>query len=181
MRPPQTSTNLSGGAASSWSSRHIRSRGPSSARRPAPLKASGCGPVVAQKPIELVGPFFGEKEPGTLQLDRRVRSGDRLGEPMGPFNREVDVIRRPGNEGCGRIDSLFPRAGNLRLGISQTSEFMDLLERVVTAERLILEKIRCCFLVDGRHDRRELCVLRRGVIETTPCRRAMPRDKGTRS
>jgi hypothetical protein len=50
---------------------------------------------------------------------------------------------------CGRIDSLFPRAGNLWLGISQTSEFMDLFERVVTASGRFSRKFAVVSLLTG--------------------------------
>ena len=49
--------------------------------------------------IELVRSFFGKEEPRPLQLYRRLRSRDRLGQPMGPLHRKIDIIRRPGDEG----------------------------------------------------------------------------------
>jgi hypothetical protein len=80
------------------SARPLRSPRPSEPASAGPAQGpSGCGPVVAQEPIELIGPLFREEQPSTLQLDRRLCSGDRLGEPMRPFHREVDVIRGPGN------------------------------------------------------------------------------------
>src|SRR3984957_18679898 len=55
--------------------------------------------VVAQQLVEGLRPLLGEENPRTRQLDRRLRSGDRLSEPMRPLHREVDVIRTPDDEG----------------------------------------------------------------------------------
>jgi hypothetical protein len=55
--------------------------------------------VITQQSIELVRPFFREEDRSPLQLYRRLRSRDRLGEPIGPLHREVDVIRAPNDEG----------------------------------------------------------------------------------
>ena len=60
-----------------------------------------------------VRPFFREEDPGPLQFDRRLRSGDRLGEPMCPLHREVDVIRAPDDEGWR------PQRAQLRLDHSR--------------------------------------------------------------
>src|SRR6516164_5755867 len=51
--------------------------------------------MAAEQPIELARPFVREEDPGPLQLHRRLRSGDRLGEPMRPLHREIDVICAP--------------------------------------------------------------------------------------
>src|ERR1700756_5812928 len=61
--------------------------------------ALGRQQMVAEQPIELARPFFREEDPSPLQLHRRLRSGDRLSEPMRPLHREVDVIRTPDDEG----------------------------------------------------------------------------------
>src|SRR6516164_5030423 len=55
--------------------------------------------MVAEQPIEVARPFFREEDPRPFQLHRRLRSGDRLSEPMRPLHREVDVIRSPDDEG----------------------------------------------------------------------------------
>src|SRR5215831_20960100 len=55
--------------------------------------------MAAEQPIELARPFVREEDPGPLQRQRRLRSGDRLSEPMRPLHREVDVIRAPDDEG----------------------------------------------------------------------------------
>jgi hypothetical protein len=41
------------------------------------------------------------------------------------------------------MDSLFPRAGNLRLPVTQATEFADVFETVLEAARPIFEKIPC--------------------------------------
>src|SRR6516165_2432735 len=55
--------------------------------------------VIAQQLVERARSLFREEDPGPLQLHRRLRSGDRLSEPMRPLHREVDVIRAPDDEG----------------------------------------------------------------------------------
>src|ERR1700732_2120170 len=55
----------------------------------------------------------GKKIRAPLQLHRRLRSGDRLGEPMRPLHREVDVIRAPDDEGWR------PQLAQLRLDHSR--------------------------------------------------------------
>src|SRR6201987_4373513 len=55
--------------------------------------------VVAQQLVEVLRPLLGEENPRTRQLERRLRSRDRLSEPMSPLPPEVDVIRTPDDEG----------------------------------------------------------------------------------
>ena len=51
------------------------------------------------------------------------------------------------------MDSLFRRAGNLSLVISQTTEFADVFETVFAATRPIYEQIPCSFPVSGPADK----------------------------
>ena len=63
MRPPQTSTNLSGGAASLWPSPHTSVSGAVERASAGPRSETVRLPaVVAQEPVELVGPFFREED-----------------------------------------------------------------------------------------------------------------------
>jgi hypothetical protein len=55
--------------------------------------------VIAQQLVELVCSLFREEDPSALQLHRGLRSRDRLGEPMGPLHRKVDVIRTSDDQG----------------------------------------------------------------------------------
>ena len=49
--------------------------------------------------VELVCSLFREEDPSPRQLHRGFRSRNRLGEPMCPLHREVDVIRTPDDQG----------------------------------------------------------------------------------
>src|SRR5215831_7592750 len=53
----------------------------------------------AQQLVERARSLFREEDPSPLQLHRGFRSRNRLGEPMCPLHREVDVIRTPDDEG----------------------------------------------------------------------------------
>ena len=51
--------------------------------------------MTAQQKVELDSSLFRKEDPGAWQLHRRLRSRDRLGEPMCPLHREVDVVCPP--------------------------------------------------------------------------------------
>src|ERR1700694_4118305 len=51
--------------------------------------------MAAQQPIECVRPLLGKEKPRSGELDRRSRSWDRLGQPVRPFHREINIIRGP--------------------------------------------------------------------------------------
>src|ERR1700720_1745083 len=57
------------------------------------------GPMAAQQCIERAGAFFGEENPRPGEFDRWLCPRDRIGKPVGPFHRKVDVIRRPNDQG----------------------------------------------------------------------------------
>jgi len=56
------------------------------------------GPMAAQQPIECVRPLLGKEKPRSGELDRRARSWDRLGQPVRPFHRKVDIVRGPDDQ-----------------------------------------------------------------------------------
>src|SRR5467141_1568670 len=69
--------------------------------------------MTAQQKVELDSSLFREEDPGPLQLHRRLRSGDRLSEPMRPLHRKVGVIGAPDDEGWR------PQLAQLRLDHSR--------------------------------------------------------------
>ncbi len=54
--------------------------------------------MAAQQPIECVRPLLGKEKPRSGELDRRARSWDRLGQPVRPFHRKVDIVRGPDDQ-----------------------------------------------------------------------------------
>src|ERR1700687_38817 len=50
------------------------------------------------QPIECVRPLLGKEKPRSGELDRRSRSWDRLGQPVRPFHRKVDIVRGPDDQ-----------------------------------------------------------------------------------
>ena len=51
--------------------------------------------MTAQQKVELDSSLFRQEDPGAWQLHRRLRSRDRLGEPMCSLHREVEVVCPP--------------------------------------------------------------------------------------
>ena len=51
--------------------------------------------MAAQQKVELDSSLFRKEDPGAWQLHRRLRSRDRLGEPMCSLHREVEVVCPP--------------------------------------------------------------------------------------
>jgi hypothetical protein len=96
----------------------IEREGTSLCRQPAsPIRAAlavSAGEMIAQQPIEFVGSFFREEDPGTRQLHRRLCSGDRRGEPVRPFDREVDVVCPP-NDQCRSLQLAQSRLNHHRM------------------------------------------------------------------
>src|SRR6266849_11071640 len=54
--------------------------------------------MAAQQLIERVRPLLGKEKPCSGQLNRRSRSRDRVGQPVRPFDRKVDIVRGPDDQ-----------------------------------------------------------------------------------
>src|SRR3977135_3736431 len=58
--------------------------------------------VISQQSIEDLCSLLDEEQTCAMQLDRQLRSGNGLGEPVSPFHREVNIIGTPHEEGRRR-------------------------------------------------------------------------------
>jgi hypothetical protein len=58
-----------------------------------------CDHVISQQSIEDLCSLLDEEQTCAMQLDRQLRSGNGLGEPVSPFHREVHIIGAPHDEG----------------------------------------------------------------------------------
>ena len=55
--------------------------------------------MISQQSIEDLCSLLDEEQTCAMQLDRQLRSGNGLGEPVSPFHREVHIIGTPHDEG----------------------------------------------------------------------------------
>ena len=61
-------------------------------------------PMPAQQLIEGLCSLLGEENSRPRQFDRGLRSWDRFGEPVRPFDRKVDIVRTPDDQ-CRSLQS----------------------------------------------------------------------------
>src|SRR6202047_4446225 len=62
------------------------------------LSLPGLFPEVSKLAIEVFCALFREEYSRVLELNATFRSRNRLGQPVGPFQVEIDVVGSPNNE-----------------------------------------------------------------------------------